>query len=180
MNRLQRIFWTALSVAVVGLLIAVAFRVTQPADSNGQAGILFNGMVDESRNFSLEDIKSMPSVTITSELICVSGDSLGVHDWTGVRLSYILNITGIQEGAVKVAFSATDGYKTDLNISTAMRSDVIIAYLKDGSPMSDKTKLVVPGMWGYKWISDIERIWLVDYNYMGNWEGRGYPDDATI
>jgi DMSO/TMAO reductase YedYZ molybdopterin-dependent catalytic subunit len=180
MNKPGRIVWTIIVVAVAALLVSVAFGISQSTDSASQAEISFTGLVTKPLTFDLDKIKSMPSVTVTTELICVSGESFGTHDWTGVRLRDLLNETGVQETAVKVAFHATDGYETDLKIEDAMRDDVIVAYLEDGVAMSEITKLVVPGQWGYKWISGIDSIRLVDYNFMGNWEGRGYPDDATI
>ena len=180
MFKLRRIIWTVVAVAVAALLVSVAFRISQSPDSAGQAAISFTGLVENPLTFDLDKIKSMPSVTITAELICVSGESFGTHDWTGVRLRDLLNETGVQETAFKVAFHATDGYETDLKIEDAMRDDVIVAYLEDGVVMSEITKLVVPGQWGFKWISSIDSIRLVDYDFMGNWEGRGYPDDATI
>ena len=180
MYKKNKILWGLVSLAIVALLVAIAFRATQPAEMTNQATISFTGLVNDSLNFSLDDIMSMPNVTVTAELICVSGQSYGTHDWTGVRLSYLLNLTGIREGVVKVAFYAADGYITDLKIEDAIRSDVIVAYQKDGTLLSERTRLVVPGMWGYKWVFDIETIRLVDYNFMGDWEGRGYPDNATI
>jgi hypothetical protein len=41
-------------------------------------------------------------------------------------------------------------------------------------------RLVVPGRWGYKWISMLTRIEVLDYNYLGFWESRGYSDLAGI
>lgn len=180
MSRTSKILTIAISVMIVAVVAAVAFRATQQATTSDHTVISINGLVNTPITIDLEDLKSMPSVTLTSDLTCVSGEWLGTHNWTGVRLNYLLNLTGIQDSAIKVAFSATDGYKTDLSIDDVKRDDVLVAYLKDGAPMPEKTKLVVPGMWGYKWISGIERIWLVDYDYYGTWEGRGYPDIVTV
>jgi DMSO/TMAO reductase YedYZ molybdopterin-dependent catalytic subunit len=167
-------------LTVVVVIIAAYSVIGLSRDRTGQARISFTGMVADPVNITLEELKSMPSTTVTSELICVDGQSLGVHNWTGVKLNYLLEERGIVEGAIKVAFFADDDYSTDLTIGDANREDVLIAYLKDGSPMEEGTKLVVPGKWGYKWISGIAEIRLVDYNFMGFWEGRGYSDDATI
>jgi DMSO/TMAO reductase YedYZ molybdopterin-dependent catalytic subunit len=180
MSRTGRILTVVISVMIVAVVSAVALRAAQTASTSDQTVITINGLVDTPITIDLDELKSMPSVTLTSDITCVSGEWLGTHNWTGVRLNYLLNMTGIQSSAVKVAFSATDGYKTDLTMDDVKRDDVLVAYLKDGAPMPEKTKLVVPGMWGYKWISSIERIWLVDYNYMGTWEGRGYPDIVTL
>ena len=173
--------WTTIAMAVAVLLASVAFRTTQQTTSDEtQTEISFTGLIANPATLSLDDVMAMPSVTLKAELICVSGQSLGVHNWTGVRLSYLLNMTGVQDGAVKVAFHAADGYETDLTIADASRPDVIVAYLEDGAPMGEITRLVVPGMWGYKWISNIDTINVVDYDFIGTWESNGYPDDAAV
>jgi DMSO/TMAO reductase YedYZ molybdopterin-dependent catalytic subunit len=91
-----------------------------------------------------------------------------------------LETAGVSPDAVKVAFYASDGYSTDLPVETARREDVILAYEKDGVPLSEKLRLVVPGKWGYKWISQVTDIELVDYDFKGFWESRGYSDTADI
>jgi hypothetical protein len=81
---------------------------------------------------------------------------------------------------VKVAFHAQDGYTTDLAVDTALRDDVILAYEKDGAPLSETLRLVVPGCWGYKWIAQVTGIELVNYNFLGMYESLGYSDEAYI
>ena len=61
-----------------------------------------------------------------------------------------------------------------------MREDVILAYEKDGKPLREKLRLVVPGNWGYKWIKWLTQIELVDYDFKGVYESRGFPDNAEI
>ena len=170
-----------LTIVATVLVISTTFAVVGVLrDRSGHATISITGMVETPVNLTLDELSSMPSTTITSELICVDGESLGVHDWTGVRLRLLLEEGGVVNGAIKVAFFADDGYSTDLTMEDALREDVLLAYLEDGSPMDEGTKLVVPGKWGYKWISGITEVRLVDYDFMGFWEGRGYSDDATI
>ncbi len=61
-----------------------------------------------------------------------------------------------------------------------MREDVLLAYERDGEPLPEKLRLVVPGKWGYKWISQLIRVELVNYDFKGSWESRGYSDNAEI
>jgi len=97
-----------------------------------------------------------------------------------VRLGFLLEQAGVSPSAVKVAFYDDYGYSTDLTIATATREDVIVAYERDGVPLDEKLRLVLPGKWGYKWISGVTHIELVDYDFTGVWESRGYSDDADI
>ena len=57
---------------------------------------------------------------------------------------------------------------------------MIIAFGKDGSPLRQHIRLVVPGRWGHKGIHSLVRIEAVNYNYKGRYEQNGFPDDAII
>jgi hypothetical protein len=41
-------------------------------------------------------------------------------------------------------------------------------------------RLVVPGKYGYKWVKWITHIEVIDYDYKGYWESRGWDDEADI
>jgi hypothetical protein len=124
----------------------------------------------------------MPTSTVYAKLYCVGWPStpLAEGNWTGVRLGLILEEAGVSPEAVKVAFYADDGFSTDLTVTTAMRDDIILAYARDGEPLTENVRLVVPCKWGYKWISGPTHIELVDYDFLGTYESSGLPDEADI
>jgi DMSO/TMAO reductase YedYZ molybdopterin-dependent catalytic subunit len=125
----------------------------------------------------------MPNTTVVAALYCVDFPTSPVRDgdqWTGVRLALVLERAGVSPSAVKVVFRAADGYSTDLTVTTAEREDVILAYQQNGVTLPEKLRLVVPGKWGYKWISKPDHIELVDYDFKGTWESRGYSDEAEV
>jgi DMSO/TMAO reductase YedYZ molybdopterin-dependent catalytic subunit len=141
-----------------------------------------DGLVESPLNLTLDDLRAMERTTEYVELYCVDYPTIAVEkgNWTGVRLSLLLEQAGVSQQAVKIAFYADDDYSTDLTLTTAMREDVIVAYERDGVPLDENLRLVLPGKWGYKWISRLTRIELVDYDYTGLWESRGYSDEADI
>lgn len=169
-----------LAISVTAVIITGALMIAWTPSPEAEVSITIAGLVDKQIVVNLNDLKERQSVTVTAELICVDGISSGTHNWTGVRLKDLLSEAGVQAKVIKVAFTASDHYTSDLTLEDAMGDDVIIAYLQDGSPIAEKTKLVVPGKWGYKWVSDLVKIELVDYDFMGKYERRGYSDDATI
>jgi len=96
------------SVLTAAVLLAAAYVVSRPShEPASNVRISFTGLLADPINITLEDIRSMPNTTVRSELICVSGESLGVHNWTGVKLKDLLGERGVLEGAIKVAFFAT-------------------------------------------------------------------------
>jgi DMSO/TMAO reductase YedYZ molybdopterin-dependent catalytic subunit len=152
----------------------------EPIYSEGQLTI--TGLVEHPLNLSLTELAAMPQTTVNAAIMCVDypGRVVEEGNWVGVSLWLLLETAGVSPSAVKIAFYASDGYSTDLSLETAMREDVILAYEKDGVSLSEGLRLVVPGKWGYKWISQVASIELVDYDFKGFWESRGYSDEADI
>ncbi|UCE73990.1 MAG: molybdopterin-dependent oxidoreductase [Methanomassiliicoccales archaeon] len=141
------------------------------------------GLVETPLNFTYENITSFP---ITSEVVtlkCVDGPQ-GTANWTGVRLKAILDLVGISEGAREVVVFGEDGYSSSLTIQEATSPDVILAYEMNGETLpvdhGYPVRLVVPGKYGYKWVKWITHIQVVDYDYKGYWESRGWSDDADV
>ena len=155
---------------------------TESTTPDSEWTLVLDGLVQTPLSLTLDDLRAMESTTEYVELYCVDYPNVPVQkgDWTGLRLGLLLEQAGVSPEAAKVAFYTADDYSTDLTVATAMREDVILAYERDGTPLSDKIRLVVPGKWGYKWISNLNHIELVDYDFTGVWEGRGYSDEADI
>jgi len=159
---------------------------TPPPGTTGDSewGLVIDGFVQSPLNLTFDDLVAMPTRTVYARLYCVGMPTTPLEEgnWTGVRLGLLLQEAGVSPEAVKVAFYASDGFTTDLTVTTAMRNDVILAYEKDGQPLpeEEKVRLVVPGKWGYKWITSVTHIQLVNYDFLGTYERWGYSDEADI
>lgn len=142
-----------------------------------------DGLVENPLNLTYENITSFPAVSDVVTLKCVAGPQ-GTANWTGVRLSAILDMAGIKDGASEVVFFAEDGFSSSLEIADATMPDVILAYEMNGDTLpvdhGYPVRLVVPGKYGYKWVKWIVNIQVVGYDYKGYWESRGWDDDADV
>jgi hypothetical protein len=164
-------------------IFAISTFSAKVADANeNQWQVSITGLVQNPLTLTFTNLTTMPTTSIDANLYCVDFPSQMVTEgmWTGVKLSYILGEAGVLPSAIKVAFYAADGYSTDLDLETANKQNVILAYQKDGEPLYETLRLVVPGKWGYKWISQVNSIVLVDNNYLGKWESQGYSDVADV
>ena len=145
--------------------------------------LVVNGTVRNALNFTLDDIKALPSVSATHSLRSVSGPE-GRANWTGVPLRTILNMASLDPSSQKVVFRSADGYSTDLTVSEALNADVLVCYGMNGEPLPPKqgfpVRMVVPDHWGYKWGKWVTNIEVVNYDYKGYWESRGWSDNAWI
>jgi DMSO/TMAO reductase YedYZ molybdopterin-dependent catalytic subunit len=183
---MKKTFLTAAAIITVILVVVFSGSGLQPtahAQSNGgEWQLTVTGLVEHPLTLSLTELTAMPQTTVNAALICVGsqGSVVAEGNWVGVNLWLLLETAGVSPNAVKVAFYASDGYSTDLPLETAERGDVILAYEKDGAPLSETLRLVVPGKWGYKWISQVASIELVNYDFKGFWESNGYSDAADI
>jgi DMSO/TMAO reductase YedYZ molybdopterin-dependent catalytic subunit len=182
---MKKPFSILVTATIIGVLLAASVyysikTVAYADSSNNEWQLTVTGLVEHPLNLTLADIVSMPQTTVHALLICVGPPSFLVTEgnWTGVRLQLLLQEAGVLPETVKVAFYAQDGYTTDLPVDTALRDDVILAYEKDGAPLSETLRLVVPGCWGYKWIAQVTGIELVNYNFLGKFESIGYSDEA--
>ena len=174
------------TTTLIAFLIISTFTATATATAKATTStdweLVINGLVQNPLNLTVDDLKAMPQTTEEATIFCVDFPSQIVTTgiWTGVTLAALLQQAGVQPSAVKVAFFATDQYATDLNLLSALDPAVIVAYAKDGAPLSETLRLVVPGRWGYKWISQLTTITLMDYDFKGRWESQGYSDDANM
>ncbi|WP_287584953.1 molybdopterin-dependent oxidoreductase [Candidatus Borrarchaeum sp.] len=191
-------FVTIIVLILIGAsLIATTFLLNAinsdrnyiPEEDNDEWVLVVDGLVSSPLTLTYNDLLEMPSKTVRARLWCVddpTGVSASTHDWTGVPLKDILETAGISDNAVKIAFYAADAYSTDLTPETALRDDIIIALQRDGKFIDKKqegyppTQLVVPGKYGYKWAKYLIHIEVVDYDFLGYYESRGYSDEADF
>jgi hypothetical protein len=171
-----------LSIGFILTSVNSTLSSTYADSSDSTWNLNVSGLVNHPLSFTLSELKAMPQTTVSTTLICVDFPAKPVAqgNWTGVKLWTLLNETGVLPEAIKVAFYANDGYSTDLTTDVAKSDNIILATTKDGVPLSEVLRLVVPGHWGYKWISQIVKIELVDYDFQGKWESLGYSDDGII
>jgi DMSO/TMAO reductase YedYZ molybdopterin-dependent catalytic subunit len=176
------------TIAILSIFISFTYITIQPASGatveteNPDASewqLTIKGLVANPTNLTWSEIVAMPKSTVNAALICVDAPNTPIAkgNWTGIKLRTLLETAEPSANAIKVGFGATDGYSTDLTVEAAMQDNIILAYEKGGVALND-LRLVVPGRWGYKWISHLTVIELVDYNFLGVWESKGYSDQA--
>ncbi len=134
-----------------------------------------------------DDLKSLPSVEQVATLICISnelgGDLIGNARWTGVRLRDLLARVGATSG-VDVVLRARDGYADSIPFEKAMQEGTVLAYRMNGQPLTSAhgfpARLIVPGIYGMKNVKWVTAIEVVDHDFKGYWQERGWSDVATI
>jgi len=172
MNMRSGICLTGMAVVVFACLFAPGSAAEGPNRSSESLTLVD---LDGSKiQMSLEDFRKLPQ-EIEEECICVghSAGFIGIFDYSGVRLSEILEKAKAAKGAseykqenIYVVFRGTDGYQviaswTELT-QTAEGQRVLIALDKNAQPLpplEGKFRLVLPGdKWVGRSVKCIETI----------------------
>jgi len=119
-----------------------------------------SGMVDHPLSLTLDELRCLPKVTASPELICgyLFTDSA---TWSGVPIEEILNLAGVQTGAKTVVLTGADGYSTNILLETALKPQNFLAYEWEGQPVpilhGFPLRAVFPDLGGSAWVK-----WLVE------------------
>jgi len=148
-----------------------------------------DGLVENPGEFSLADLRGMPSRTQITRHDCVEGWSC-IGKWKGVQLSHLLEQANLKPDARYLVFHCADTlygqalYYESIGLEDAFHPQTILAY-----EMNDETLTVPHGaplrvrierQLGYKmakYIMRIEAVESFDHLYGGKggfWEDRGY------
>jgi DMSO/TMAO reductase YedYZ molybdopterin-dependent catalytic subunit len=135
--------------------------------------------------FTLDDLKAMPATDLTATFQCVTGWTVPKVQWKGVQLSHILDLVGVQPGAVALKFESYDGEDTEsLLLDQARLPSVLVAYEMLGAPVTTDhggpVRLYVAEMYGYKSLKWLSAIRVVDRVMPGYWEENGYPTNGWL
>ncbi len=146
------------------------------------------GLVEQDLAVGLDELRSMPQRTVTVTFECAGNgrarfdpraqsqpwlvEAVGTAEWTGVPLARLLDLAGVQDGAVAVVCTGADhgvergveqDYQRGLDLPAALAEDVLVAHQMNGAPLPPQhgypARLVVPGWYGMaqvKWLTEVE------------------------
>lgn len=160
--------------------------------------LILHGMVDEPMRFTIDDLMRLPSVSRTHFIEC-SGNTLteweqptlktvqGTHgltstsEWTGVPLSTVLEMAGLQDGASWILAEGSDAavMTRSVPVEKAM-DDAILAYAQNGEALRPEQgyplRLLMPGFEGNMQIKWLRRLDVSDKPFMTREETSKYTD----
>jgi len=114
----------------------------------------------------------------------VGGDSIGNALWEGVTLRKIIEKAVPKSGLVKTVFYADDGYTDSIPYPLSLSDDVFLAFKMNGENLPKvhgyPLRAIVPGIYGMKNVKWLSKIELVNFDFKGYWEKKGWSDDAII
>ncbi|HUO47040.1 MAG TPA: sulfite oxidase-like oxidoreductase [Acidimicrobiia bacterium] len=136
------------------------------------------GLVEESLRFSHEEIKSMPSVTRTFDIHCVTKWSKLDTTWDGVAITELMNRVKLRPGATHVLVSAEHGFTANLPLADFLAEPNMLAYRFGGEDLEPDhgwpLRLVVPHLYFWKSVKWVRGLQFLDHDTPGFWERNGY------
>ena len=127
---------------------------------------------------SLADLLRLDRQTQRVNHYCVEGWT-AVAEWSGVSLRTLATLAGVDPKAGYVDFqSFDDDYHESWDVESALHPQTIVAYAKDGAPLSPAygapARLHSPVKLGYKNTKYLTKIMFMPERNGGYWSDRGY------
>jgi len=127
--------------------------------------LTIDGLIARPSSFSLGDLQRLPSRSQITMHVCEEGWSF-IAEWTGVQLSYLLNLVGVAPQAKYVVFFPFDRWWDSVDMADALHPQTLIAYGMNGqalpAPHGAPVRLRVARQLGYKSIKYLSRITVTD------------------
>jgi DMSO/TMAO reductase YedYZ molybdopterin-dependent catalytic subunit len=125
-----------------------------------------DGMVERPTTFSVDQLKSYPSKSQITEVVCEEGWSY-IAEWNGVLLSYILNLVGAHPQAKYVFyFSIEPDWWESMDMADAMHPQTFLTYGMNGDDLpvgnGGPLRVRLPRQIGYKSVKFLNRLTVTD------------------
>jgi DMSO/TMAO reductase YedYZ molybdopterin-dependent catalytic subunit len=163
--------------------------------------VKFSGMVKNAAEFSIADLRAMPSAEVVAGYECSGNSPRSVQGlsscgrFTGVPLSKLLKHVGVGPKAREVVFFGADHgpqevvfrsqtfklvqqFGRSITLENAMKPEPLVAYALNGEPLTRPqgapVRLIMPGWYGVanvKWLAEVH---LQEDRYLGNYQARWY------
>jgi len=177
-EREKRRFW---SVQVENL-------VADPTVDGTSWQLTVEGEVEHAFTLNYQELMALPTQVQYESLMCISNDVGGPYmsnaQWEGIPLASLLQRAGVKTGATKIVFHAVDDYSDSIHLSKALEPTTLLAVRMNGVTLPQghgfPARMLVPGIYGMKHCKWLNRIEVVNYNFQGYWQQRGWDDAAPV
>jgi hypothetical protein len=148
----NRIILLALSIISLGAILLASCAPAATPIPEGPVTLTVAGMVDNELQLTDAALHALTVVTLNLE-----HPKNGAQDFTGVRLSDLLDQAGVQAGAATVTFTASDGFANDVDLATVQAcTDCLVAF--DASAPGVYNLAMAGSTSGKAWVKNLVTI----------------------
>jgi len=134
------------------------------------------GAVEPQRTWTWEELRALPSETITRDIHCVTRWSKLDTVWEGVPVDTLLE--GVDVGGAYVTAFCDGGYTTNMEMEEVTGGKAWVAFAYDGRPLEPEhggpARLLVPHLYLWKSAKWVRGLQVMKRDEMGFWEALGY------
>jgi DMSO/TMAO reductase YedYZ molybdopterin-dependent catalytic subunit len=134
------------------------------------------GAVDAPISWTWDELRALPSETVTVDIHCVTKWSKLGTSWTGVSLDTLLD--GVETSAEYALAFCDGGYTTNLPLEDLRGGTAWVAYEYEGEPLEPvhggPARLLVPHLYFWKSAKWVRGVELRNDDEPGFWERYGY------
>ena len=165
----------------------VSKNFTDPTVGLDGWSLEIGGLVNTPRSYSYDELTALAATRNITTLCCISnelnGSLISTAEWTGVPLIDLLNEVGVKPEAIDVKFSSADDYTDSIPYALAQQDrNILVVIAMNGEALPDDhgfpARMIVPPIYGMKNPKWLQKIELVDEDYMGYWQERGWSETA--
>ena len=146
------------------------------------------GLVEKPFALTHPQLLARPAVSEIVTLECVgnglTADAISTAEWRGSSLKSLIEEAGASPQAADVVFRAADGYSDSIPFARAMADDVLVAYAMNGMSLPRghgfPARIIVPGIYGMKSVQWLTEIEVVEQDYKGYYQLKGWSDEAVV
>ncbi|HEX7736667.1 MAG TPA: molybdopterin-dependent oxidoreductase [Ktedonobacteraceae bacterium] len=166
----------------------VSKNLTDPTVGTQEWSLKVHGQVDQPYTLSYQDLLALPMQQQYESMECISNDVGGSYmssaHWEGVRMADLLQRAGVKTGATKIVLHAYDDYADSIHLSKALEPTTLVAVHMNNVTLPDghgyPARVLVPGIYGMKHVKWLTEIEVVNYDFQGYWQQRGWSDPAPV
>jgi DMSO/TMAO reductase YedYZ molybdopterin-dependent catalytic subunit len=146
--------------------------------------LLVDGLVAQPLALQVADLHNAPQTSRTLTMLCAARpfapSLIATGTWGGVALADIMARAGVRQAARYLHIYAADGYSTCVNVADA--SAGVLAHQLNDAPLTAEhgfpARVVIPGLYDYKWARWVHRLHFSDMPLVGFWEAHGWDVDG--
>lgn len=141
------------------------------------------GEIEAPVRFSFREFRSLPTVTITTDIHCVTRWSKLDTTWTGVQFrEFLKHIPPLKPTAKYILWHCEHGFTANVPLEVMLEDDALLAYLYEGRELDPEhgypLRALVPKKYFWKSAKWLRGIEFLSQDQLGFWERYGYHNNA--
>ncbi|HEY8093056.1 MAG TPA: sulfite oxidase-like oxidoreductase [Acidimicrobiales bacterium] len=149
-----------------------------PTFGPGEWTLTISGLVERPFTIDLDELRALPSVTVTTDIHCVTKWSKFDTRWTGVRVRDLFERAGVDPSATHVLGHGEYGYSANLPLTDATTDHSLVVYSYEGEDLEPvhggPVRLFIPHLYFWKSTKWLRGLELLAGDTPGFWERNGY------